>query len=340
MNPSSMIHQRQFRAANLCINCVCLFFLTQLVPFNRGVQAFNPILQLLINPSYKTINSKPCERRSTATTKTPSLLIVSSRSTTSVPFVSVDSTAIAVQDDDDNEADDTTFLDSSWGQTQEWAIQDSLSKYTVTIPNMGCFAMWRSMIRDTVELAGYDVHFIRKMIHQRQPSSLSTNNGADTNSEVSSSPGVLPLLDEFEFRPNGGVAGRIRGLRGISDGTIVESSPLAQVDVTVPRGYVVTEDGSTAYELGVPGDGGSEFGMMDTIGSSSVGGVVDATKSMRDGVDGTTRTVVQAVLGGVGGGDDGTAMLANLGTTTAIVLGGVMAFNLLSHHLTINVFWV
>jgi len=126
----------------------------------------------------------------------------------------------------------------------------------------------------------------------------------------------------------------------------VETSPLAQVDVTVPRGYVVTEDGSTAYELGVPGGvgvgGGSDFGIVDAIAGGSVG-VGDVAKSMRDGMDGTTRTVVQAVAGvgsaGGGGGGDG-SMLANLGTTTAIVLGGAMAFNLLSHHLTVNVFWV
>jgi len=203
------------------------------------------------------------------------------------------------------------------------------------------------MIRDTVELSGYDVAFIRKMIHQRQSSSSDANNTKKISKESSSSPGVLPLLDEFEFRPNGGVAGRIRGLRGISDGTIVETSPLAQVDVTVPRGYVVTEDGSTAYELGVPGGvgvgGGSDFGIVDAIAGGSSVGVVDVAKSVRDGMDGTTRTVVQAVSGvgsgGVGGGDDG-AMLANLGKTTAIMLGGAMAFNLLSHHLTVNVFWV
>ena len=32
--------------------------------------------------------------------------------------------------------------------------------------------------------------------------------------------------------------------------------------------------------------------------------------------------------------------LVNLGATTAILLGGATAFNMLSHHLTVNVFWV
>jgi hypothetical protein len=33
-------------------------------------------------------------------------------------------------------------------------------------------------------------------------------------------------------------------------------------------------------------------------------------------------------------------MLTTLGATTAILLGGATAVNMLSHHLTVNVFWV
>ena len=33
-------------------------------------------------------------------------------------------------------------------------------------------------------------------------------------------------------------------------------------------------------------------------------------------------------------------MIVNLGTTTAIALGAATAMNMLSHHLTVNVFWV
>ena len=45
--------------------------------------------------------------------------------------------------------------------------------------------------------------------------------------------------------------------------------------------------------------------------------------------------IVEAV-----GDQETTNMLVNLGASTAILLGGATAFNMLQHHLTVNVFWV
>jgi len=315
MKPS-MIH-KQFEAAYLC--CTAGFVCFSLLALVNRTQAFSPVHEILISPSR----------------------FVKAERSTFLLSESISSPASLSNDPDSNDrnlVDDEIILDS-WGHTQEWALQDNISKYTVNIPKLArsadnggsngvSYAMWRSMARDTVELSGYDIHFIRKM-HQRQ---LKKNKGAIAES----SPGILPLLDTFEFRPNGGVAGRIQGLQGISDGTEVETSPLTQVDLTLPRGYVVTDDGSTAYELGVPF---SEESFSLSQYATDAGVVATGIpSSLMNGVDATTRNVIQAVSSGDGVGDG--ALLANLGKTTAIVLGGAMAFNLLSHHLTVNVFWV
>jgi hypothetical protein len=59
---------------------------------------------------------------------------------------------------------------------------------------------------------------------------------------------------------------------------------------------------------------------------------------LKSGVEETTR--VAGNLASVVGDKETTSMLVNLGATTGIVLGGALAVNLLSHHLTLNVFWV
>jgi len=288
--------QRPVEVANFC----WAIFLLLLLPtsFYRA-QAFTPVYQHIIGPS-KIFKAK----------KSTFLLSRSIPSPTRPLSNNQDS-------NDSNHVDDEIILDL-WGDTQEWALQDNISKYTVNIPKLATssnsitYAMWRSMTRDTIELSGYDINFIRKM-HQKQ---LTKMNCTD------SSPGVLPQLDEFEFRPNGGVSGRIQGLRGISDGTVIETSSLSQVDLTVPRGYVVTKDGSTAYELGVPLSKESQY--ATDVDADMVSGIANNVKNSISSV--TDARDVELV--------------ANLGKTTAILLGAGVALNLLSHHLTVNVFWV
>ena len=48
-------------------------------------------------------------------------------------------------------------------------------------------------------------------------------------------------------------------------------------------------------------------------------------------------TTAEALGGSEVQGDD---LLIRLGATTGIVLVGAMALNILSHHMTVNVFWV
>ena len=50
--------------------------------------------------------------------------------------------------------------------------------------------------------------------------------------------------------------------------------------------------------------------------------------------------VAESVVKGLGGDPETSQMIVNLGATTAVVLGAATAMNMLSHHLTVNVFWV
>jgi len=228
---------------------------------------------------------------------------------------------------DGNASNDDCMI-NSWGEIQEWALRDNISKYTVNIPKLAnCagggsngveYAMWRCLLRDIVELTGYEIQFVHQM-YQRQLQK-------ERLTKVLS-PGVLPLLDDFQFLPNGGVSGRIQGLPGISDGTTVQTSPLTNVELTLPKGYILTDDGSTAYELGAP--------LSNVAGGESVTGNV--SKKLMKGMDETTSDLFNSISKA---SDVPYDALKIFGTPTAIMCGGVIAANLLSHHLTVNVFWV
>jgi hypothetical protein len=259
-------------------------------------------------------------------------------------------------------------LELPWGQRQKWALRDNISKYTVEIPQLrqdglaaggsssgssttsssssSVYVMWRAMTRDIFELAGYDVEFLRSKY-------LATMNGNDIDNEHDTNPpihsivpGVLPLIDKFEFQSNGGISGKIEGLGGIANGTTIQTSPLAHVQLTIPRGYVITEDGSAAYELGVPlseekysFDLANMLKNVDASNGSGGGANVVWQDTVRSGVQETGKMAMMSVAGSVS--DKNTRdMLVNLGATTAILLGGATAVNMLSHHLTVNVFWV
>eukprot|EP00592_Proboscia_alata_P025001 CAMPEP_0194448088 /NCGR_PEP_ID=MMETSP0176-20130528/129377_1 /TAXON_ID=216777 /ORGANISM="Proboscia alata, Strain PI-D3" /LENGTH=265 /DNA_ID=CAMNT_0039275025 /DNA_START=52 /DNA_END=845 /DNA_ORIENTATION=- len=143
-----------------------------------------------------------------------------------------------------NNYDRTTTEDDGmsmpWSNLQEWALNDNLPKYLVAIPSPDptgntpprqC-ALWRTLLRDTIELAGYDPQFVR--------------------SQMENPPQILPLLTDFEFTPEEGLSGTCYGLTGVADGTRVSTPALWRVDRTVPLGYVYTKLGDVAYELGEP----------------------------------------------------------------------------------------
>ena len=235
-------------------------------------------------------------------------------------------------------------LDMPWSDIQQWALKDNLPKFTVMIPSSTGtskqYAMWRALTREAPELAGYPIPFLVQM-HQR---SLSQEDRLTT-------PGVLPMVDDFEFASNGGITGRAYGLPGIADGTRINTPPLIGVETTVPLGYVTTandkdEEGvGFSYELGTC----ASSSVYSLDGSERSAALLSARRLMMEGMDAgvsSSRQVASiakdAVVTGSGLLSDSEANqdLVYLGGATAMLLASATAIGMLSHHLTVNVFWV
>lgn len=225
-----------------------------------------------------------------------------------------------------------------WSNLQEWALKDNLHKYLVTIPSPDpttaprqC-ALWRTLLRDTIELSGYDPQFVRSQM--------------DTDTD--DPPHILPLLTDFEFTPEEGLSGTCYGLNGVADGTRVSTPALWRVDRTVPLGYVYTKLGDVAYELGEPagtspttsGLGALSGALANTAATNlNLEGASTAAKSVGESV--REKALTTAINAGDALTDSETStMLKNLGGLTGVLLAGSTAVNMLSHHLTVNVFWV
>ncbi|CAJ1964301.1 unnamed protein product [Cylindrotheca closterium] len=228
-------------------------------------------------------------------------------------------------------------FDMPWSELQNFALRDNLSKYTVRIPlkvtqdsdqqEPQVFCLWRTMLREVPELAGYPIDFLQQM-HRLQ---IAKN---ETLLEVT--PGLLPYLEDYEFATAGGVSGAIYGVPGLEGGTRIQTSAVSNIEVTLPQGFVRTVDGSAAYEVGKPKR--QEFADLSSSSSASSS---SSSEAMERGGE-----LLNSVANKAGGAmekvdlEEGDAMLARLGASTAILLAGATAVNMLAHHLTVNVFWV
>jgi hypothetical protein len=231
-----------------------------------------------------------------------------------------------------------------WGDVQKWALEDNIGKFTVTIPSSKKrVALWRTMAREVTELAGYPIPFLVKM-HKR---SLITDDSSNNSSaSISECPGVLPMVDDFEFASNGGVVGSAYGIPGIADGTRINTPPLVSVEQTIPLGYVTTEEDDLgvafSYELGVCASS-SVYSLDGTERSSAL---LSARRLVLEGaVDSSKRLVniakdAQVTGSGLLSDVESNRDLAYLGGATAMLLASASAVGMLSHHLTVNVFWV
>lgn len=226
-----------------------------------------------------------------------------------------------------------------WSDLHAFALRDNLPRYTRALPGKTpqSYALWRTMMQDVPELSGYPIEFLR----EKSVSALSgegTESSSEKKSSETSAPDVLPYLDNFYFEPSGGLSGQVYGVAGLKDGTKIETSSVGQVEVTIPLGYVLTETEGIAYELGKPlsqqEDGGYILdgisGITNTAGSFSQQAVATMGDAMTQ--RGTTPTV--------GSKEGPNAMLVSLGAYTGVLLAGATAMSMLSHHLTVNVFWV
>lgn len=243
---------------------------------------------------------------------------------------------------------DDEKLDMPWSDVQEWALKDNISKFTAIIPppitggRPKRYAMWRTLTREVPELAGYPIPFLLQM-HQR---SLKKD---DNKMSMDETPGVLPMVDDFEFASNGGIVGRAYGLPGIADGTRIQTPSLISAE-TIPLGYVTTqgESGSEnevgfSYELGTTCASASVYSLDGTERSAALSA---ARRMVLDGaVDSSTQVANVAkdiAVKGSGLLSDSEANkdMVYLGGATAMLLASATAVGMLSHHLTVNVFWV
>jgi len=227
-------------------------------------------------------------------------------------------------------------LDMPWNELQEWALQDRLGKYTITLPitvdgaeTMRSYTLWRALSEDSIELAGYPLSFLVQRYSQ-----MSNNDSKDV---IKTSPEILPFLDDFVFEPTGGMSGRIYGITGVADGTRIQTTPVADVQATIPKRFVRTADGQIIYELGKPST------ELDIGGYSLDSGKMAerAAASLQSTTSGLIRTAQEQQLQQQGNNDQLIdSDLINLAGLTGVVLAGAYAFESLSHHLTVNMFWV
>lgn len=233
-----------------------------------------------------------------------------------------------------------------WSDVQEWALKDNLAKFTVLLPPPVAggqpkrYAMWRTLTREVPELAGYPIPFLLQM-HQR----TAKKEGGTTPRET---PGFLPMVDDFAFTPEGGIVGRAYGLPGIADGTRIQTTALMAAATSVPLGYVTTQgdptspnDAGVSYELGACAS--SSVSALDASASSAAAA---ARRSVGAGAVASAQQAanlandVAATGAGLLSDAEANKDLAYLGGATALLLASATAVGMLSHHLTVNVFWV
>jgi hypothetical protein len=181
----------------------------------------------------------------------------------------------------------------------------------------------------------------------------------NTGIHTMETPGLLPMVDDYEFASNGGIVGRAYGLPGIADGTPINTPALVGIEKTLPLGYVTTtsiddnDDESHgqvgfSYELGTCCASSSVYSLD---GSERSAALLSArrlimTDEMGKTDSSSTRRIVSAAkdaaVNGSGLLTDAEANrdLVYLGGATAMLLASATAVGMLSHHLTVNVFWV
>jgi hypothetical protein len=249
-------------------------------------------------------------------------------------------------------------LDLPWSDIQEWALRDQFPRYTVKIPvwtgdnpyesqndnessqtTMKVFTLWRTMCQEVTELTGYPIPFLQERL--RDTSADASTGAPGVPPRVLPSSEILPFLDEFEFESAGGLSGRVYGVAGVADGTRIQTTPVGNVQITVPRGFVRTADGSVIYELGRPratDKDDSPFSLSSMSSAASARSkALQAVQEEASAWAGSLSNVGSDLKNTDGDVD---ADLVRLGGLTAVVLSGALAVDLLSHHLTINMFWV
>jgi len=237
--------------------------------------------------------------------------------------------------------DDKDVLTLPWSDMQEWALKDNISKYTITIPtknnnvnnvnnnnnNNYSFILWNTMINEVTELHGYTISYLSTKLSQ--------------NMNMALVPVPVPYMTNYEFVNNGGIKGEVYNKEGIADGSIIITNPLMNVRNTLPNGYVQTisnndNDNDTIgiiYELGYAlSYSNDKLQRQQQYSSIILQSLSNANNNIMTTAttNANTNTENNYIFD----------LVKNVGGVTAIALGSGIVYNLLTHHLTVNVFWV
>ena len=264
--------------------------------------------------------------------------------TTTTTTTTTASTKITNSDNNNN----NNNLSMPWSDIQDWALRDNLPKYIRMISLkqeqehnddddddekeiLQLCCLWRTMMNDVIEIAGYPVTTLQQ-IHKKQ-----IENNITT---IRTIPTLLPYLDDYQFTTSGGVIGYVYGIPGLADGTKIETSPVSQVQVTLPKGYIRTIDGLAAYELGRPvKEESSSSSFSSTTTTTTTDRILEEGGTLLSSVSKNVALKTTTTMKDMEE-DNSDQMLVRLGATTGILLAGALAVSMLSHHLTVNVFWV
>ena len=206
-------------------------------------------------------------------------------------------------------------------------MKDHLAKYTVQVhiqneedgkDTLQVYTLWRTLSNDVTALSGYPLKFLVERYQEMRD-----------EIKIETSTEILPYLDGFSFEPDGGVSGRVYGIAGVAKGTRIQTTPVAGVESTLQKGFILTQEG-IVYELGLPASTSSAGENNGRTAASNM------AKRAASSIQSVASSSSDVQLGDVVENQE----LAKLGALTAIVLSGAWAMEALSHHLTVNVFWV
>jgi hypothetical protein len=233
-------------------------------------------------------------------------------------------------------------LSMPWSQNQEWALRDNLPKYTVMVPmtakdgtkTASVVALWRTMLKEVPELAGYPIDFLQ----ERHAADIESSDDGDDKAATrrtamgGETPALLPYLEDYEFMTAGGISGQVYGIPGLADGARIETSAVTNIELTLTKGFICTSDGSAAYELGRP-KREAFADVASSLESTAKSGSYELLKTVSDNAKKLPSVSTEGM-------ENADGMLVRLGASAGILLAGATAMNMLAHHLTVNVFWV
>jgi len=305
----------------------------------------------LQHPSGSSILSNSCGGRSL---ETKNRFILKSSASPAVTFPETNSSSFQMNEEANSfeQSESETTRSYPWSEVQQWTLRDSLPKYTIRIPIkqkkmitstksqeetvISSFALWKTLQNDVPELAGYPIEFLQDRYEDilrgdqtknDKADDEGENNGAIKSVEPPPAPGILPYLQDYEFSSAGGVSGYVYGMDGVSDGSRIETSAVGDVKESLPRGFIQTSDGYASFELGNP----LQSDALIEKGTAAV------TSTLKDVSNIATSDQMRSALSEI---DNGDGMLLRLGALSGILLAGATGISMLSHHLTVNVFWV